>query len=98
MLHNMLELRMINLEGNQFQGLLPRSFANCTRLEAIDVSNNQFNDTFPSGLGNLPNLKLLLLRSNKFYGQILESLKPITRSPTCKSLISPTIVLQEIFH
>ena len=72
-LHNFLELRMISLRGNKFQGLLPRSLANSTMLEAIDVSNNQFNDTFPSWLGNLPNLKLLLLRSNKFYGQILES-------------------------
>jgi Leucine-rich repeat (LRR) protein len=58
---------------NMFEGMLPRSLANCTMLEAIDVSNNQFNDTFPSWLRNLPNLKLLPLLLNKFYGKILES-------------------------
>uniref|UniRef100_A0A2N9GMH5 Disease resistance R13L4/SHOC-2-like LRR domain-containing protein n=1 Tax=Fagus sylvatica TaxID=28930 RepID=A0A2N9GMH5_FAGSY len=67
------KLRSINLRDNKFQGLLPRSLANCTMLIAIDVSNNQFNDTFPTWLGSLPHLKLLMLRSNKFHGQILES-------------------------
>ncbi|KAL0006475.1 hypothetical protein SO802_014036 [Lithocarpus litseifolius] len=75
-LHNVFygsKLRMISLRGNKFQGLLPRSLANCTMLEAFDVSNNQFSDTFPSWLENLPNLKILILRSNQFYGKILES-------------------------
>ena len=67
------KLRRLNLRDNKFQGLLPRSLANCTMLDAIDVSNNQFNDTFPTWLGSLPHLKLLMLRSNKFHGQILES-------------------------
>ncbi|XP_030958439.1 receptor-like protein 9DC3 [Quercus lobata] len=75
-LHNMFsgsKLRMISLRGNKFQGLLPRSLANCTMLEAFDVSNNQFSDTFLSWLENLPNLEILILRSNQFYGKILES-------------------------
>ena len=75
-LHNMFygsKLRMISLRGNKFQGLLPRSLANCTMLKALDVSNNQFSDTFPSWLENLPYLEILILRSNQFYGKILES-------------------------
>ena len=72
-LQNILDLRMIRLRGNKFQGLLPRSLSNSTMLEAIDVSNNQFNDTFPSWLGNLPHLKVLMLHSNKFHGQMFES-------------------------
>ena len=67
------EVRVIRLSENIFQGLLPRSLINCTKLEAIDLSNNQFNDTFPSWLGNLPHLKVLMLRSNKFHGQMFES-------------------------
>ncbi|XP_075653665.1 uncharacterized protein LOC142624020 [Castanea sativa] len=64
------KLMMINFSQNKFQGLLPRSLAQCIMLKALDFSNNQFNDTFPTWLGNLPNLKLLILRSNEFYGPI----------------------------
>ncbi|KAF2311812.1 hypothetical protein GH714_026855 [Hevea brasiliensis] len=52
------------------EGQIPRSMANCTRLETLDLGDNMIHDTFPSWLGTLPELRVLILRSNRFYGAI----------------------------
>ncbi|GLT59219.1 hypothetical protein SLA2020_320520 [Shorea laevis] len=64
----------LSLNGNQLEGILPRSLVNCSRLEILDVGNNNLNDTFPHWLGVLPWLKVLILRSNRFHGAINNSM------------------------
>ncbi|XP_015972960.3 receptor like protein 27-like [Arachis duranensis] len=60
----------LNLNGNQFEGLLPKSLFKCSRLVDLNLGNNQFEDTFPNWLQNLSKLEILVLRGNKLYGQI----------------------------
>ncbi|XWS09186.1 hypothetical protein CRYUN_Cryun40dG0064200 [Craigia yunnanensis] len=56
--------------GNKLEGKLPRSLANCTKLEVLDLGNNMVHDTFPFWLEKLPFLKVIVLRVNRFYGAI----------------------------
>ncbi|XP_010042055.2 receptor-like protein 35 [Eucalyptus grandis] len=63
-------LRSLHLNGNKFEGLLPRSVINCKQLEALDLSGNKLNDTFPRWLEILPSLRVLFLRSNRLRGSI----------------------------
>lgn len=63
-------LKMVDLSYNQLHGELPRSMANCTKLEFLDLGNNQISDIFPSWLGALPVLRVLILRTNGFHGAI----------------------------
>ncbi|XP_072079224.1 receptor-like protein 9DC3 isoform X2 [Arachis hypogaea] len=63
-------LNTLNLNGNNFEGLLPKSLSKCSGLVDLDLGNNQFEDTFPNWLQNLSYLEILDLRGNKLYGQI----------------------------
>ncbi|XP_028114448.1 receptor-like protein 6 [Camellia sinensis] len=63
-------LQSLKLNGNQFEGPVPQSLANCRQLQVLDLGNNKINDTFPYWLGTLPNLQVLILRSNNFHGPI----------------------------
>ncbi|TYI06315.1 hypothetical protein ES332_A10G150100v1 [Gossypium tomentosum] len=64
------QLRSLKIGGNKLEGKLPRSLANCKKLEVLDVGKNMIHDTFPNWLVKLPSLMVLILRSNKFYGSI----------------------------
>ncbi|KAK8985577.1 hypothetical protein V6N11_068830 [Hibiscus sabdariffa] len=64
-------LQTLNLNKNDFDGPLPKSFAYCHHLEVLNVGNNKINDTFPHWLGTLPQLQVLVLRANYFHGQII---------------------------
>ncbi|MBA0628782.1 hypothetical protein Godav_023439 [Gossypium davidsonii] len=64
------KLRSLKINGNNLEGKLPRSLANCKRLEVLDLGKNMIHDTFPYWLVKLPLLKVLILRSNRFYGSI----------------------------
>ncbi|TYI61220.1 hypothetical protein E1A91_D10G158000v1 [Gossypium mustelinum] len=64
------KLRSLKINGNNLEGKLPRSLANCKKLEVLDLGKNMIHDTFPYWLVKLPLLKVLILRSNRFYGSI----------------------------
>ncbi|MBA0756609.1 hypothetical protein Gogos_021354 [Gossypium gossypioides] len=64
------DLRTLNLNGNQLEGSIPQSLKNCYSLEVLDLGNNNINDTFPYWLGTLTYLEVLVLRSNRFHGDI----------------------------
>ncbi|XLT26704.1 hypothetical protein HN873_057996 [Arachis hypogaea] len=66
------DLITLNLNGNQFRGLLPKSLSNCTDLMDLNLGNNQFEDTFPNWLQNLLNLEILVLQGNQLYGPIVK--------------------------
>ncbi|CAL5356799.1 unnamed protein product [Camellia sinensis] len=55
---------------DHWQGVLPRSLANCTKLEILNLGHNFIEDAFPFWLENLPQLKVIVLRDNKFHGPI----------------------------
>ncbi|KAK1567811.1 hypothetical protein Q3G72_016941 [Acer saccharum] len=65
-------LGMLDLSHNLLQGRIPRSLANCTRLQFLNLGNNQISDVFPSWLGTIPQLEVLILHSNKLHGVIRE--------------------------
>ncbi|XP_021717944.1 receptor-like protein 12 [Chenopodium quinoa] len=67
---NVRYLQTLDLNGNFFQGRVPRSLANIEGLRVLDLGNNRFNDVFPCHLKRLPNLQVLILRSNEFYGTV----------------------------
>ncbi|KAL2316692.1 hypothetical protein Fmac_030568 [Flemingia macrophylla] len=63
-------LNSLNLNDNQFEGLLPESWTNCTNLNFLNLGNNKIEDTFPHWLQTLPYLKVLVLKANKLHGPI----------------------------
>ncbi|PRQ35754.1 putative leucine-rich repeat domain, L domain-containing protein [Rosa chinensis] len=63
-------LIMIDVSRNQLQGKLPRSLANCLKLQSLVLSSNKFDDVFPVWLGTLPELKVLVMRNSGFHGVI----------------------------
>jgi Leucine-rich repeat (LRR) protein len=63
-------LRAIDFSQNQLEGKIPKSLANCTKLEILNIEQNKINDVFPSWLGILPKLRVLILRSNRLHGVI----------------------------
>ncbi|KAI4310416.1 hypothetical protein MLD38_035396 [Melastoma candidum] len=62
------QLNVVDLSANSFEGTLPRSIANCDKLEYANLGKNKIIDTFPSWLGSLPGLRVLMLHSNMFHG------------------------------
>ena len=60
----------IKLNGNQLEGPLPQSLAQCSNLEVLDLGDNSIEDTFPNWLETLPDLQVLSLRSNNLHGTI----------------------------
>ncbi|KAI8538027.1 hypothetical protein RHMOL_Rhmol09G0068800 [Rhododendron molle] len=63
-------LRSLNLNGNHFDGPVPRSLANCKSMEVLDLGNNDLNGAFPQWLDSLSELQVLVLKSNRFRGPI----------------------------
>ncbi|KAF8026541.1 hypothetical protein BT93_F3127 [Corymbia citriodora subsp. variegata] len=63
-------LRSLHLNGNKFEGPLPRSLINCKQLELLDLGGNKLNDTFPKWLETLPSLRFLVLQSNRLHGSM----------------------------
>ncbi|KAK9229617.1 hypothetical protein WN944_022580 [Citrus x changshan-huyou] len=63
-------LHILDLSGNQLQGVVPKSLANCNMLQVLDFRNNHISDNFPCWLRNASSLQVLVLRSNNFSGHI----------------------------
>ncbi|ESR40793.1 LRRNT 2 domain-containing protein [Citrus sinensis] len=63
-------LQILDLSGNQLEGVVPKSLANCNMLQVLDLRNNHISDNFPCWLRNASILQVLVLRSNNFSGHI----------------------------
>jgi len=63
------------LDGNQFTGTVPASYANLTRLQDLYLSANQLSGNIPEVLGSMTALVRLYLDSNQFVGTIPDTLK-----------------------
>ncbi|XP_039136278.1 uncharacterized protein LOC120273665 [Dioscorea cayenensis subsp. rotundata] len=70
---NLRRLRVLNLSGNHFDGVIPESLGNLGSLERLDLSDNELNGSIPESLSNLTNLVYFDLSNNKF-GKLPESI------------------------
>ncbi|XP_048324685.1 receptor-like protein 6 [Ziziphus jujuba] len=67
---SMHSLKLLDLSHNQFEGQIPQSLSNYSKLQILNLGHNQISGIFPFWLQNLPELRVLVLLSNKFYGPI----------------------------
>jgi Leucine-rich repeat (LRR) protein len=65
---------------NNFNGSIPNSIANLTKLVHLDMSNNNFSGSIPDlKIANLTQLDFLDLSHNKFNGSIPNSIASLTQ-------------------
>ncbi|KAL2454502.1 putative LRR receptor-like serine/threonine-protein kinase [Abeliophyllum distichum] len=70
-LTNASNLVELGLSGNNFGGVLPKSFGNLsTKLTGITVSNNELSGSIPSWIEKFENLTNIEMSGNKFTGNI----------------------------
>ncbi|XP_057536135.1 receptor-like protein 12 isoform X2 [Amaranthus tricolor] len=60
------KLVVLNLQSNNFKGIIPSTFSTCDLLEYVDFTENQLEGAIPRSLSKCRNLKVLNLRNNKF--------------------------------
>nr|XP_023919112.1 receptor-like protein 12 [Quercus suber] len=58
-------LSILNLQGNNFHGMIPQLCAKGSRMKMIDLSQNQFEGLLPRSLSNCKMLEILNLGSNQ---------------------------------
>ncbi|XP_058210585.1 receptor kinase-like protein Xa21 [Rhododendron vialii] len=72
---NCSNLESMDLDNNEFGGLLPDSVGNLSiSLDQLRISGNQIYGSIPSTIGKLVNLEVLELNDNLFTGSIPESI------------------------
>ncbi|CAB9514339.1 Leucine Rich Repeat [Seminavis robusta] len=64
------KLRVVKLDGNQFEGNIHVALPLFPKLEVWNVTDNKFEGTVPSEVQNTPNLTYLGLGHNHFYGSV----------------------------
>ena len=69
-LATLVELRVLDLSGNQLRGDIPPVLSELTKLEKLDLSDNELSGPIPPQLGDLANLEELDLGSNALTGNI----------------------------
>ncbi|VAI63314.1 unnamed protein product [Triticum turgidum subsp. durum] len=75
------DLKHLCLDNNDFEGHLPASLGNISRLRLLNLSSNNFIGQVPGSFGNLALLEYLILQRNNFWGFIpieLGDLKQLT--------------------
>ncbi|GMP51289.1 hypothetical protein CsSME_00017575 [Camellia sinensis var. sinensis] len=60
----------LDFNGNNLVGQIPKSLANCTKLEVLNLGYNNISDNFPCFLKSSSHLRVLNLRSNSFQGVV----------------------------
>ncbi|GFS40355.1 EF-TU receptor [Actinidia rufa] len=74
-LTNASNLNILQLEENNFGGVLPESISNfSTSLFALYLQKNNIVGAIPTGVGNLVNLEIINLSGNQFTGSILSDI------------------------
>jgi len=70
----LVNLQILDLSRNQFEGELPSSIGNLTRLKKLYILGNRLEGSIPESIGNLVQLTHLYAGYNNFAGTIPESL------------------------
>ncbi|XP_050243931.1 putative receptor-like protein kinase At3g47110 isoform X2 [Quercus robur] len=79
-LANCTSLGLLNLESNNFGGVLPSSIANLsTQLDILIMGTNKIHGNIPTGIGNLVNLSYLGLENNYLGGTLPHVLGKLQR-------------------
>ncbi|KAL7614311.1 hypothetical protein Lser_V15G09423 [Lactuca serriola] len=65
---------MLVLKNNLFNGSIPKSLCNATKLNILDLSRNMLSGILPECIGDLRILKAMILSSNRLSGVIPSSL------------------------
>lgn len=81
-------LETLNLEGNNFGGVLSRAIGNLTSIIELDWSHNALEGKLPSSMGTLCNLVDIDLSNNKFGGLISEAFESLSAGCLLNSLKS----------
>ncbi|KAM5550985.1 putative LRR receptor-like serine/threonine-protein kinase [Rosa sericea] len=77
---NCTSLELLDISGNNFQGVLPESISNLSRkLEVMSLGRNQLSGSIPIGIGNLLNVGVLSFEENLLTGNIPNSVCEISR-------------------
>ncbi|XP_024043220.1 MDIS1-interacting receptor like kinase 2 isoform X1 [Citrus clementina] len=63
-------LQYFGVSNNHFQGTIPKSLRNCTRLIRVRLDGNNLTGNISEALGIYPNLTFINLSHNNFYGEI----------------------------
>lgn len=63
-------LRVLNLGGNGFIGVIPAELSQLRRLRFLSLRSNQLDGTLPESLSTLDSLETLWLDSNRFSGAV----------------------------
>ncbi|KAJ1685713.1 hypothetical protein LUZ63_017103 [Rhynchospora breviuscula] len=71
-------LRVIDLSGNQFSGVLAEGMSNLRSLKVLNLSRNRFYGSVPAGLGLCPHLSAVDLSYNALDGSLPDSFRYLT--------------------
>uniref|UniRef100_A0A7N0T7T5 Leucine-rich repeat-containing N-terminal plant-type domain-containing protein n=1 Tax=Kalanchoe fedtschenkoi TaxID=63787 RepID=A0A7N0T7T5_KALFE len=66
----LLNIRHLNLKGNNLSGILPDTLPSPCSLETVDISGNSLHGSIPKSLGNCGELEVLDLSYNKLENAI----------------------------
>ena len=72
-------VRLLDLDGNQLAGQIPREMGDLSDLRTLRMTDNQLTGPIPHTLGNLSELVSLLLGRNLLTGQIPLALGDLTK-------------------
>ncbi|XP_057529426.1 receptor-like protein 36 [Amaranthus tricolor] len=64
------ELVVLNLQSNNYKGIIPSTFSTCDFLEYVDFTDNQLERAISRSLSKCRNLKVLNLKDNQLTGQL----------------------------
>ncbi|ONK66530.1 uncharacterized protein A4U43_C06F9150 [Asparagus officinalis] len=79
-------LETVLFDGNQFEGPMPLSLSNTSRLSSINMSSNNLNGRIPLNLGRLSSLSQINLESNRLKTSDAESWEFLNFLANCSQL------------